>query len=143
MAGEESADEGHRPGGDLVVEDLRSLRRWLVVLGVAAVAALGLAVYATLDAANSDSDTAKREKRLTNLENKAEEEGDVEKLEARLRLASEESDVVAIDRRLRRVERDVVDAIDASADAGQGIDRLQSRVDRLQARVARLSTRRP
>jgi hypothetical protein len=128
----------------LVVEDFRSVRRWLVIIGVLAVIATGLAAYAVIRAsgsAESDQVTA-LEKRLTALDRKSSEESDVDKLQRELRKTSEESDVVAINRRLNRLERDVVDAVDASAKAGKGNERLQERFSRISVRVDRLRRKR-
>ena len=127
----------------LVVEDLRMLRRWLAVMTAIALVAVGVAVYAVIKA----NDSADRE-RVEVLENAlserlravdrelqtAEEESDVEKLEGRVRGSAEERDVSRIDRRLRRKESDVVEALDASADTGRGLARLERREDRLARR---------
>ena len=127
----------------LVVEDLRMLRRWLAVMTAIALVAVGVAVYAVIKA-NDSADQERVEvlenalsERLRAVDRElqtAEEESDVEKLEGRVRGSAEERDVSRIDRRLRRMERDVVDALDASADTGRGLNRLERRVDRLARR---------
>ena len=127
----------------LVVEDLRMLRRWLAVMTAIALAAIGVAVYAIVKA-NDSADQERVEllekalrDRLGAVDRElqsAEEESDVEKLEGRVRGSAEERDVSRIDRRLRRMERDVVDALDASADTGRGLNRLERRIDRLARR---------
>jgi hypothetical protein len=124
----------------LVVEDFKSVRRWLVVLGVIAVAAIGVALYAVLEsdeaAEEGQLEATERtlEQRVSDLEKRAEEESDVERLEQRARGAATEEDLARLDRRLRRVERDVVDAVDAAADTGQGLNRLEDRVEGLERR---------
>ena len=137
---EGAADKRTSP---LVVEDLRMLRRWLAAMTAIAAIAAGVAVYAVIKA-NDSAD----EQRVEALEDalrarlgavdrelqSAEEESDVEKLEGRVQKTAEERDVSRIDRRLRRMERDVVDALDASADTGRGLNRLERRVDRLARR---------
>ena len=121
----------------LVVEDIRSVRRWLAILGALAVIATALAVYALLQEGESAdrSRVNQLERRLMGLERRASEESDVSRLERRARTKAEERDVrrlgfqlSRLDRRLRRVEGDVVDAVDAAAGAGRGISSLQDRV---------------
>ena len=141
MSTEPSGRRPVRPGA-LAVEDFKSVRRWLIVLGVIAVAAIGVAVYSIVRSGESaDEDRAEAlEQRLNAVEREArgaEEESDVERLEGRVRRAGEESDIARLDRRLRRVERDVVDAVDASADTGRALQRLDQRVDRLERRRRR------
>jgi hypothetical protein len=123
----------------LVVEDFKSVRRWLVVLGALAVLASAVAIYAVVKSGESaDEDrTDALEQRLNAIQLQAEgaeEESDVERLERRLRRAAEEGDVARLDRRLRRIERDVVDALDAAADTGRALDRLDDRMGRLERR---------
>ena len=131
-----------RPGA-LAVEDFKSVRRWLVVLGVIAVAAIGVAIYAVLQSEESADEGQLKsteqtiQQRVAALERRAEEEQDVEQLEARVRRLAEEQDVARLDRRVRRIERDVVDSLDASADTGRALQRLDQRVDRLERRRAR------
>ena len=126
----------------LVVEDFRSVRRWLVLLGVLAVAASAVALYSILRSEQSaDSDRVDLlEQRLDDADRQlrgASEESDVRRLERRVRRAGEETDVQRLDRRLRRVERDVVDALDTSADAGRALRRVQSQIDSLKRRRRR------
>lgn len=119
------------------------LRRWLAAMTAVAVVAAGVAVYAIIKA-NDSADQERVEvledalrQRLGAVDRElqsAEEESDVEKLEDRVRGSAEERDVARIDRRLRRMERDVVDAIDAAADTGSALNRLERRVDRLARR---------
>ena len=132
--------DGDKRSSPLAVEDLRMLRRWLAVMTAIAVVAIGVAVYAVIKA-NDSADKERVEvleqalgERLRAVDRElqsVEEESDVEKLEGRVRGTAEERDVARIDRRLRRMERDVVDALDASADTGRGLNRLERRVDRL------------
>ena len=139
MSTEPSRDRRPRPAA-LVVEDFRSVRRWLVVLGVIAVAAIAVAIYAVLEAGEATEEgqfkTTERsfEQRLTDLEARSEQQTDVEEFEARLRRTAEEGDLARLDRRVRALERDVVDAVDASADTGRALSRLEDRVARLERR---------
>ena len=50
-----------RAGTALIVEDFRSVRRWLVVLGLVAVVATAVAVYALLRADDSESRAADKQ----------------------------------------------------------------------------------
>lgn len=133
----------------LMVEDLRSLRRWLVVLGVISLLAAGAAAFAVIRAEESTSEAAD-EDRLVRLERSldrrmaaiderlARTSSEIDKQEARLRRTGEETDVAQLDRRLRRVENDTTDAVEAAADAGEGLRQLERRVDALSREVRRL-----
>ena len=136
----------------LAVEDFRSLRRWLVVLGLLALLAAGVAAYALVEANESESEAAD-EDRVTVLERSLDrriEEMDkrlastgaeIDKQERRLRAAGEESDVAQLDRRLRRVEDDATDAVEAAADAGEGLRRVERTLGALRREVRRLRER--
>lgn len=148
-----TTDEPRAPGA-LVVEDLRSVRRWLILLGLIAVVAVGVAAFALIRGAESDEESADRDRvvvlerqlkqRLAQLDRRlrgTSEESDVNKLERRVRRTGEESDVRRLDRRLRRLEGDLVDAVDQAADANQGLGRLARRVDGLSRDVRGLRRR--
>ncbi len=127
----------------LTIEDFRSLRRWLAVLGTLAVVVAAVAVYAlvtTDDSADGD-DVASLEKRLANAEKQlgaASEESDIRDVERRLRRTGEEADVRVLDRRITRLENDVVEALDAGVDRGRAVNRLTERVEALSREVRRL-----
>lgn len=136
------------------MEDLRSVRRWLVVLGLIAVVAVGAAAFAVVRGAESDEESVDRDRvvvlerqlrqRLAQVDKRlrgTSEESDVDKLERRVRRSGEESDVVRLDRRLRRLEGDLVDAVEGAADANQGLGRISRRVDGL-SRAVRARRRR-
>ena len=139
----------------LVVEDFRSVRRWLVLLGTLAVIATAVAVYALV--ANGDSADEQRveqlERRLADAERRlgrAGEESDVTKLEQLQRTKAEEADVRRlsgrldrVDTRVGRVERDVVDAVDSAAGTGRAVNRISERLDELTARVDDVEDRQP
>ncbi len=135
----------------LAVEDFRSLRRWLVVLGVIAAIATAIAIYALLQANDSEDQKADRERvvvlerqlrsRLAEVDRrlgKTSEESDVRRLQRR---GAEETDVTKLDKRLRRVENDATDAVDTAADSGQELVRIDRRLDILARRVAALRRR--
>ncbi len=131
------------------------MRRWLVVLGVLAVVAAAVAAYALIQGGESadaqrvdqlerELDGAQEQLRRTS------EESDVNKLEQSNRRQAEQNDIrrltgqlERIDRRLRGVERDVVDAIDTSASTGRAVDRVGDRVEGLSDRLADVEERQP
>jgi hypothetical protein len=135
----------------LVVEDFRSVRRWLVVLGAIAVVASAVAVFALVRADESESESADKDRvgllerslqqRIAEVDRrlgKTPTESETNKIERRLRRTSEETDVARLDRRLRRVEDDLTDAVGGAADAGKGLVRVQRRLDALAREVRRL-----
>ena len=136
------------PRQALIVEDFRSVRRWLVLLGVIAVAASAVAAYALIKAGESAD-----QERVNSLESslreantqlkRANRQRELERLETERRLGStsEESDVAKIDRRLRGVERNVVDAVDAAADNGRALSRVGDRVGGVADRIDRVADR--
>ena len=134
---------------DLVVEDLRSVRRWLVVLGLIAVLAAAAAAFALVEANESEREAADEdrvtvlerslERRLAEMDTRlARTSAEIDKQERRLRRAGEESDVVQLDRRLRRVENDSTDAVEAAADAGEGLREVERALAALRREVRRL-----
>jgi len=137
----------------LVVEDFRSLRRWLVLLGALAVLATAVAIYAILQ--NEDSADKSRvtqlERRLDDAQQRLQrtgEESDVNKLQESNARQAEENDVRRVstqlsklDRRLRRVESDVVDALDTAAGTGRAVERTGDRLDGVNQRVTDFATR--
>ena len=123
------------------------MRRWLVILGVIATVAVAVAIYAAIQASESEEEKADRarvvvlERQLRDVEGrlgKASEESDVRRLQ---RSGAEESDVAKLDRRLRRVEDDMTDVADSSADTGRAVNRLDQRLDVLSRRIQALRRR--
>ena len=112
----------------LAVEDFRSLRRWVVTLGLLTLAALAVAIIALLRSNESDRQSADR--RDVRVLVRALDDR-LDQVEERSRRASEESDAARLDRRLRRVEDDLAASVDGAADANQGVVRLQRRLDRV------------
>ncbi len=126
------------------------MRRWLVLLGVLAVAAVAVAAYSLLQSeesadrerVNSLSRSlrdATAELKQANRERKLEGR----QLERQLGNTSDESDVARLDRRLRGVERDLVDAVDAAASSGRALSRLDERIGGLSDRLTAVEDRRP
>ena len=148
MSTPEPADRPQRRSfARLVVEDFRSVRRWLVLLGALAVIATAVAVYALLQGGGSADEqrVEQLERRVADAQQRLRrtgEESDVNQLERRQRGNAEETDIRAlrtqtgrIEARLRRVERDVVDATDTAAASGRGLSRLDDRLDQLSTRI--------
>jgi len=139
----------------LVVEDIRSVRRWLALLGALAVIATGIAIFALLKGGESADEgrVTQLERRLADAQRqlrRASEESDVNKIERGQRMKAEETDIRRVgtqlgrvDRRLRRVEGDVVDAVDTTASTGRGIASLDDRLNRLSTRVDDIEDRQP
>ncbi len=132
----------------LAVEDFRSLRRWLVLLGLIAVLAAAGAAFAVVRATESEREAAD-EDRLVLLERSldrriaamdkrlATTNAQIGEQQRRLRRAGEESDVARLDRRLRRVENDTADAVEAAADANEELGRIERRLAALSRAVRR------
>jgi len=134
----------------LIVEDFRSVRRWLVLLGVLAVAASAVAAYALIQTGESAD-----QERVNSLESslrdantqlkRANRQRELEQIETERRLGStsEESDVAKIDRRMQSIERNAIAAVDAAADNGRALSRVGDRVagvaDRLDGVADRLT----
>lgn len=127
------------PAAPLTIEDFRSLRRWLVVLGVIAVIALAVAIFAVSHATESadSSRVASLERsinrRLDEMNRQiAGERADVARADRRQR-----TQFAGLDRRLRGVESNNVKAVKAAADTNRSLITLTRRVDTLEQRVNR------
>ena len=90
----------------LAVEDFRSMRRWLIVLGLISVLAAGVAVFAVIKANESNSEAADKDRlvllersldrRLAEVDNRLNRTGsEIDSQEGRLRRTGEESDVAS------------------------------------------------
>jgi methyl-accepting chemotaxis protein len=128
--------EDDRPA---TLADIRSLRRWLAVAGIWAVAATALAVIALIEANKDDT---------SNQTKAAGELGRVQKqlnsrlddLESRIDDLPTSDDVSKLDGRLKSVE-DRADKSAAAADRLSGrVDELSSKVDDLESRVEELES---
>jgi len=135
-----------------VIEDFRSVRRWLVLLGALALIATGVAVYALVRGEESADQQRvdQLERRLAGAERQlgqAGEESEVTRLErvkadaADLRRLS--GQLSRLDQRVRRAEGDVVDAVDTAASGGRGISRLERQIGELSTRIDDIEDRRP
>jgi septal ring factor EnvC (AmiA/AmiB activator) len=107
---------------------VRSLRRWLLVAGVWAVAATAIAVIALVQA-NKD-DTAKIGEQTASQVGRVQKalNNRLDEVESKLADLAPSSDVARLDRRLKKVEEDASKATDK-------LDKLSGRVDDLETRV--------
>jgi septal ring factor EnvC (AmiA/AmiB activator) len=123
----------HEPA---TVEDVRSLRRWIWVAGIWALAASIIALIALLDsggssdsAATAQSDVARVEEKLT---------GRLDNIEQALDEKASTEDVQKLQDRLDKLEQDVSDAADAATQASDDVKQVGRRVDDLATRVEEL-----
>jgi polyhydroxyalkanoate synthesis regulator phasin len=126
--------EDERPA---TLADLRSLRRWLAVAGIWAVAATALGVIALIEANKDDSaDQTKAAGELGQVQRQLNSR--IDDLESRIDDLPTSDDVSKLDGRLKTVEDDA-DKSRAAADKLSGrVDALETRVDDLEGRVDEL-----
>ena len=130
--------------GALTIEDFRSVRRWLVVIGITAVVGTAIAVFALVKGYEAEQDAADRERvvrlertldaRLVELQDalsRTGEETDVARLGREVRRRAEEADVARVDRRVRRLEDQLSAVEEAAADTQQSVTSLSARVSDL------------
>jgi septal ring factor EnvC (AmiA/AmiB activator) len=113
-------------------DDLRGLRRWLVVAGVWAAAATAIAVIALVKAndAGNEEEAARTASQLTQ-EQKALSRR-VDDLEGRLDELAPAEDVTKLDQRLKKVENQATKTGDRVEALGKDLDDLEGRVDDLE-----------
>ena len=130
--------------GALTVEDFRSVRRWLVVIGVLAALGTAIGIFALVKAFESEQEAAERE-RVVQLErtlrsnladlqdalSRTGEETDIARLGREVRRRAEEGDVARVDRRLRRLEGQLGSVQQAASDTQRSVDGLSNRVSNL------------
>ena len=126
--------EDERPA---TLADLRSLRRWLAVAGIWAVAATALGVIALIEANKDDSaDQTKAAGELGQVQRQLNSR--IDDLESQIDDLPTSDDVSKLDGRLKTVEDDA-DKSRAAADKLSGrVDALETRVDDLEGRVDEL-----
>ena len=116
--------EDDRPA---TVGDLRSLRRWLVVTAVWAVAATALGVIALIQA-NKDDEAGKTQSAADLAQVQKDLNGRIDDLKAQVDALPTSDDVSKLDGRIKDLEKQ---ADSTSSD----IDKLNGRVDDLEQRV--------
>jgi TolA-binding protein len=120
------------PARPATVDDLRGLRRWLLVAGVWAAAATAIAVIALVKAndAGNDQANARTATQLTRVQRQLSSR--LDDLESRVKDLAPSSDVTKLDQRLKKVETTASKTSDRLDALGKDVDRLQSRVDTLE-----------
>jgi TolA-binding protein len=128
--------EDERPA---TLADIRSLRRWLAVAGIWAVAATALGVIALIEANKDDSaDQTKAAGELGRVQRQLNSR--IDDLESRIDDLPTSDDVSKLDGRLKTVEDDA-DKSAAAADKLSGrVDGLEGQVDDLETRVEELES---
>jgi septal ring factor EnvC (AmiA/AmiB activator) len=113
-------------------EDLRGVRRWLLVAGVWAVAATAIAVIALVTANRDDDEeqNARTAGQITRVQNQLTER--LDELEDRLGELAPAEDVTKLDNRLKKVEDGASRTSDRLDALGDDLDDLQSRVEELE-----------
>ena len=128
--------EDERPA---TLADIRSLRRWLAVAAVWAVAATALAVIALLEANKDDNgDQTRAAGELGRVQRQLNSRMD--DLEARIGDLPTSDDVSKLDGRLKSVENSVDKSTTATDKLSGRVDDLEGRVDDLESRVEELES---
>jgi TolA-binding protein len=120
------------------VGQFKSLRRWLIVAGVWALAATALAVFALIQA--NQEDEAGREQARGELGRVQEQLNDrIDGLEQQIEELPTSDDVSNLEDRLAQVEDDAAQASQSAQRLGNRVDDLEGRVDQLEQDVDNLS----
>jgi TolA-binding protein len=128
--------EDERPA---TLADIRSLRRWLAVAAVWAVAATALGVIALLKANEDDSaDQTRAAGELGRVQKQLNSR--IDDLESRIDELPTSDDVSKLDGRLKTVEDKVDKNTTATDRLGSRVDDLEGRVDDLDSRVEELES---
>ncbi len=128
--------EDERPA---TLADIRSLRRWLAVAAVWAVAATALGVIALLEANKDDSaDQTKAAGELGRVQSQLNSR--IDDLESRIDELPTSDDVSKLDDRLKTVESKVDKNSAATDRLSSRVDDLDGRVDDLESRVEALES---
>ena len=113
--------------------EVRTLRRWLAVAGVWAVAASAIAIIALLEATKEDKPAGPRKAtagELARVQRHVDER--IDGLESRMERLPQSSDVRKLENRLRKVEDQASDTRADVKKLGSDLDELQGRVDDLE-----------
>jgi hypothetical protein len=113
-------------------EDIRGIRRWLLVAGAWAVAATAIAVIALVQANNDDSEKigARTASQVGRVQRQLNER--LDDIENRLSDLAPSSDVARLDRRLKKAESETSKATEKLDKLGGRVDDLETRVDDLE-----------
>jgi TolA-binding protein len=128
--------EDERPA---TLADIRSLRRWLAVAAVWAVAATALGVIALLEAnKNDNTDQTKAAGELGRVQSQLNSR--IDDLESRINDLPTSDDLSKLDGRLKTVEGKVDKNTTATDRLSGRVDDLETRVDDLESRVEQLES---
>lgn len=119
------------------VGDLRTLRRWVLVAGVWAVAATAVGLIALL----ADDDEPVRDDSGAQAAERVEQSlgRRIGELESKVEEADSSQDLRRLDRRLQQLEDDTSQAADDARRAREAASELSDRVDELESRVDALA----
>jgi TolA-binding protein len=121
------------------VGQVKSLRRWLIVAGVWAVAATALAVFALIQANQEDEEG--REQAAGELGRVQRQlDSRIDGLEQRIEGLPSSDDISNLEDRLGQVEDDASQATQSAERLGNRLDDLEGRVDQLEQEVADAGT---
>jgi septal ring factor EnvC (AmiA/AmiB activator) len=125
---------GAYPETPASTDDVRALRRWLIVVAVWAVAASAIGIIALIASGDDNSgNAAATNVRFTELERSL--SGQIQSLEDQVSQAAKSDDIAKLDSRLKDVRKEVADAKEASDSAKKTADELDSRVEDLEKRA--------
>jgi septal ring factor EnvC (AmiA/AmiB activator) len=113
-------------------DDLRSIRRWLLVAGVWAAAATAIAVIALVIANQDDTEElgARTASQIGRVQRNLNER--LDQIEQRLDELAPAEDVTRLDNRLKKVEETATKTSDRIDTVADDVDDLQSRVEELE-----------
>jgi hypothetical protein len=122
-------------------EDVRALRRWILVAGIWAVAATVIALIALIDEDEPPRETDRSAARVARLEQSLGERLDA--LEERLAGVARSEDVRKLERRVAAAEEDAASAARSARQAAERAGEAESRIDELEGRVEDLESAAP
>jgi predicted nucleic acid-binding Zn-ribbon protein len=120
--------------------ELRTLRRWLVVASIWALAATAIAVVAFLQAQDAKDESSSRATQSDIDRVRDRLRSDVDSVQAEVDDLPTRADYSQLQTRLRKTQRDANQAGDDAADAKDDADKAQSSVSDLEDRVDTLET---
>ena len=117
------------------MDEVRALRRWVLVAGVWAVAATAIAVIALVQANNND-DTAKIGQQTASQIGRVQRDLNkrLDAVENRLNDFAPSADVAKLDNRLKKVENDLTKSTTKLDKASAQVDDLKTKVDDLESK---------
>jgi septal ring factor EnvC (AmiA/AmiB activator) len=129
LTGETAPD----PTAPATKDDVRSLRRWLLVAGVWAAAATAIAVIALIQANKDDTEEigAQTASQIGRVQRDLNER--LDQIEQRLGDLAPAEDVTRLDNRLKKVEDSMSKANDRLDTVADDVDDLQTRVEELES----------